>query len=79
MANLTVCYPGKYGSNISIYAIDVGEIFEWENDFWIMTSAEGIVSLTRGEWLPLTIFETKDKEDILLLNDARLYPYGNNE
>ena len=74
MAKLTVVYPTFRGPLTPISYLEAGEIFEWENDFWIMTDEKFFVSLTRGgviclEGLP-------DDELVTLLNDARLFPYG---
>ena len=74
MAKLTVIYPAFKGSQTPISYLEAGEIFEWENDFWIMTDENFFVSLTRGEVIHL---EGLPEDDIVtILNDARLFPYG---
>ena len=74
MAKLTVVYPTFKGPLTPLAYLEAGEIFEWENDFWVMTDGNFFVSLTRGgvicvEGLP-------DDELVTILNDARLFPYG---
>lgn len=75
MAKLTVVYPSFRGALTPFSELDKGEIFEWENDFWIMTNEKSFVSLTRGTLV--LIEELLDEEELVtILNDARLYPYG---
>lgn len=74
MAKLTVVYPTFRGPLTPFSYLEAGEIFEWENDFWIMTDKKSFVSLTRGEVIHLTEFS--DDYLVTLLNDARLFPYG---
>ena len=74
MAKLTVVYPTFRGPLTPMSYLEAGEIFEWENDFWIMADKKSFVSLTRGEVIHLTEFS--DDYLVTLLNDARLFPYG---
>lgn len=74
MAKLTVVYPTFRGPLTPMSYLEAGEIFEWENDFWVMTSEKSFVSLTRGEVIHLE--ELPDDDLVTLLNDARLFPYG---
>ena len=74
MAKLTVVYPTFRGPLTPISYLEAGEIFEWENDFWIMTDENFFVSLTRGE--VICIEGLLEDELVTILNDARLFPYG---
>ena len=74
MAKLTVVYPTFRGPLTPISYLEAGEIFEWENDFWIMTDEHFFVSLTRGGVIHLE--GLPDDELVTILNDARLFPYG---
>lgn len=75
MAKLTVVYPTFKGPLTPISYLDTGEIFEWDNDFWIMTNEKSFVSLTRGTLVLME--ELADEEELVtILNNARLYPYG---
>lgn len=74
MAKLTVVYPTFKGPLTPMSYLEAGEIFEWENDFWVMTDENFFVSLTRGEVIHLE--ELPDDDLVTLLNDARLFPYG---
>lgn len=74
MAKLTVVYPTFRGPLTPLSYLEAGEIFEWENDFWVMTDELSFVSLTRGEVVYLD--NLPDDDLVTLLNDARLFPYG---
>ena len=74
MAKLTVVYPTFRGPLTPLSYLEAGEIFEWENDFWVMTEELSFVSLTRGEVVYLD--NLPDDDLVTLLNDARLFPYG---
>lgn len=74
MAKLTVVYPTFRGPLTPLSYLEAGEIFEWENDFWVMTDELSFVSLTRGEVVYLD--NLPDDDFVTLLNDARLFPYG---
>ncbi len=74
MAKLTVVYPTFRGPLTPPSYLEAGEIFEWENDFWVMTEELSFVSLTRGEVVYLD--NLPDDDLVTILNDARLFPYG---